>query len=102
VAAVVLGSHLELARLDARAPEAAARAAAGSALTTFNKGNCDLSPKIIAHRSSATRHEMLVNPPAYAQFCHKAHINDHVRARLRALAAPSSLQPAAAPHAAHS
>ena len=54
-------------------------AAAGSALTTFNKGNVNLSPKIIAHRSSATRHEMLVNPPAYEQFCHKRHINDHVR-----------------------
>ena len=54
-------------------------ACAGSALTTFNKGNVNLSPKIIAHRSSATRHEMLVNPPAYAQFCHKRHINDHVR-----------------------
>lgn len=64
------------------AADAARAAAAGSALTTFNKGNVNLSPKIIAHRSSATRHEMLVNPPAYAQFCHKAHINDHVRARL--------------------
>ncbi len=52
----------------------------GSALTTFNKGNVNLSPKVIAHRSSATRREMLVNPPAYAQFCHKANINDQVRA----------------------
>lgn len=58
---------------------------AGSALTTFNKGNVNLSPKIIAHRSSATRHEMLVNPPAYSQFCHKAYINDHVRALANAI-----------------
>ncbi|KAK9832479.1 hypothetical protein WJX81_000145 [Elliptochloris bilobata] len=53
----------------------------GAALTTFNKGNVNLSPKIIAHRSSATRHEMLVNPPAYEQFRHKQHINDHASCR---------------------
>jgi len=98
VAAVVLGMYPEQAHLT-RLLEATRRGAAGSALTTFNKGNCDLSPKIIAHRSSATRHEMLVNPPAYAQFCHKAHINDHVRACPRGLAAPAP-QRGAAPHAA--
>jgi hypothetical protein len=52
---------------------------AGSALTTFNKGGCNLSPKVIAHRSSATRGEMLVNTKAFRQFCHKARINDNVR-----------------------
>lgn len=51
---------------------------AGSALTTFNKGNVNLNPKVIAHRSSATRGEMLVNSRAYRQFCHKARINDSV------------------------
>ena len=53
---------------------------AGSALTTFNKGGCNLNPKIIAHRSSATRGEMLVNSRSYRQFCHKAKINDNVSA----------------------
>ena len=52
---------------------------AGSALTTFNKGDCNLNPKVIAHRSSATRGEMLVNSKAFRQFCHKARINDNVR-----------------------
>lgn len=52
---------------------------AGSALTTFNKGDCNLNPKVIAHRSSATRGEMLVNSKAFRQFCHKAKINDNVR-----------------------
>ncbi|CAL8471980.1 g11522 [Coccomyxa elongata] len=53
----------------------------GSALTTFNKGNVNLNPKVIAHRSSATRGEMLVNSRAYRQFCHKARINDSARCR---------------------
>ncbi len=52
---------------------------AGSALTTFNKGDCNLNPKVIAHRSSATRGEMLVNSKAFRQFCLKAKINDNVR-----------------------
>lgn len=53
---------------------------AGSALTTFNKGNMDLDPKVIAHRSPSTRGEMLVNPAAYTEFRHKAALNDQVRA----------------------
>lgn len=52
---------------------------AGSALTSFNKGHVDLSPKVIAHRSKATRGEMLVNPSAYAEFCRKAIIHDKVQ-----------------------
>lgn len=50
----------------------------GSALTTFNKGDVNLNPKVIAHRSSATRGEMLVNSRAYRQFCHKARLYDAV------------------------
>jgi hypothetical protein len=60
------------------------RLLAGSALTTFNKGGVNLNPKVIAHRSSATRGEMLVNTKAYRQFCHKANINDQVRTALTA------------------
>ena len=52
---------------------------AGNALTTFNKGNVNMTPKVIAHRSHATRGEMLVNPAAYDEFHHKANINDEVR-----------------------
>ena len=63
---------------------------AGSALTTFNKGDCNLNPKVIAHRSSATRGEMLVNSKAFRQFCHKAKINDNVRQRF--LPAPAVLR----------
>lgn len=65
-------------------PQAMTRAclSAGSALTTFNKGGVNLNPKVIAHRSSATRGEMLVNTKAYRQFCHKANINDQVRAAM--------------------
>ncbi len=51
---------------------------AGAALTTFNKANVDLSPQIIAHRSTATRGQMLVNPPFWAEFGHKSTINDKV------------------------
>ena len=58
--------------------EVSLHAHAGSALTTFNKGGCNLNPKVIAHRSSATRGEMLVNSKAFRQFCHKAKINDNV------------------------
>ncbi|KAK9905596.1 hypothetical protein WJX75_002717 [Coccomyxa subellipsoidea] len=53
----------------------------GSALTTFNKGDVNLNPKVIAHRSSATRGEMLVNSRAYRQFCHKARLYDAARCR---------------------
>ena len=55
---------------------------AGSALTTFYKGVRSLAPKVIAHRSSATRGEMLVNTRAYREFRHKARLNDNVRAPL--------------------
>ena len=58
--------------------EVSPHAHAGSALTTFNKGGCNLNPKVIAHRSSATRGEMLVNSKAFRQFSHKAKINDNV------------------------
>lgn len=54
-------------------------ARAGSALTTFYKGVRSLAPKVIAHRSSATRGEMLVNTRAYREFRHKALLNDNVR-----------------------
>ena len=51
---------------------------AGSALTTFNKGGVDLSPTVIAHRSSYTRGELLINPKEYESFKHKVHIIDRV------------------------
>lgn len=51
----------------------------GSALTTFNKGGVDLSPKVIAHRSSYTRGELLINPAAYQSFKQKVNIVDTVR-----------------------
>ena len=35
-----------------------------------------MQPKVIAHRSRATRGEMLVNPPNWEEFKHKALIND--------------------------
>jgi hypothetical protein len=66
--------------------------AAGSALTTFNKGGCVLAPKVIAHRSSATRGDMLVNTRAYRQFCQKARLNDRVRLLAPALACPLLLR----------
>jgi len=50
----------------------------GSALTTFNKGGVDLSPIVIAHRSSYTRGELLINPKEFQSFKHKVHIIDHV------------------------
>ena len=80
--------HAALVKGDSHAvagdgpPHTGARACmphAGSALTTFNKGGCVLAPKVIAHRSSATRGDMLVNTRAYRQFCHKARLKDNVR-----------------------
>ena len=54
--------------------------AAGSALTTFNKGSDNLQPKVIALRSMQyTSGEMLYNPGAYAEFRAKVKINDQVR-----------------------
>ncbi|KAK9816033.1 hypothetical protein WJX74_000855 [Apatococcus lobatus] len=53
----------------------------GAALTTFNKAHVDLSPQIIAHRSTATRGQMLVNPPFWAEFKHKSTINDKATCR---------------------
>lgn len=38
----------------------------------------DLSPKVIAHRSSYTRGELLINPSAYESFKQKVHIVDTV------------------------
>ena len=38
----------------------------------------DLSPKVIAHRSSYTRGELLINPSAYKSFKQKVHIVDKV------------------------
>lgn len=52
---------------------------AGSALTTFNKGHVDLSPTIIAHRSSYTRGELLINPTAFKSFKNKVKIHDQVQ-----------------------
>lgn len=54
----------------------------GSALTTFNKGGVDLSPTIIAHRSSYTRGELLINPTAFKSFKNKVHIIDKVSSLL--------------------
>lgn len=51
----------------------------GQDLTSFSKSGERPDPKIIAHRSKATRGEMLVNPDNYERFCHKAHINIKVR-----------------------
>eukprot|EP00884_Botryococcus_braunii_P011681 jgi/Botrbrau1/20513/Bobra.145_2s0066.1 len=53
----------------------------GSALTTFSKCMTDLSPVMIAHRSRATRGEMLVNPRAYDEFLQKKHIRDEATCR---------------------
>lgn len=50
----------------------------GCALTTFNKGGIDLTPQLIAHKSSYTRGELLINPSAYNSFKHKRNINDQV------------------------
>ncbi|CAD7696114.1 unnamed protein product [Ostreobium quekettii] len=46
----------------------------GSKLTTFT-GN-RVEPKVIAHKSAATRGEMLVNPTAWEQFLGLKNIND--------------------------
>lgn len=51
---------------------------AGQDLTSFSKTGGRADPKIIAHRSKATRGEMLVNPGSYARFCHKANISEKV------------------------
>ena len=61
---------------------------AGSALTTFNKGGVDLSPTIIAHRSSYTRGELLINPTAFKSFKNKIHIIDKVRRHMKKFAVP--------------
>lgn len=50
----------------------------GQDLTSFSKTGGRADPKIIAHRSKATRGEMLVNPGSYARFCHKANISEKV------------------------
>ena len=56
-------------------------AAAGTALTTFNKDHENLQPKVIALRSMQhTSGDMLLNPPAYADFKAKVKINDKVSA----------------------
>ncbi len=59
--------------------------APGQDLTSFSKVGERSDPKVIAHRSAATRGEMLVNPDSYARFRHKADINHKVRARAPAL-----------------
>jgi hypothetical protein len=51
------------------------RVSAGNALTTFCCGD-SAAPKVIAHKSDSTRSEILVNPAAWSEFLHKAHIND--------------------------
>lgn len=48
----------------------------GSALTTLGKTAADLAPVVIAHRSAATRGEMLVSPRAWARFAAAAELND--------------------------
>ena len=48
----------------------------GSALTTLGKAAADLAPVVIAHRSAATRGEMLVSPRAWARFAAAAALND--------------------------
>lgn len=48
----------------------------GSALTTLGKAASDLAPVVIAHRSAATRGEMLVSPRAWARFAAAAGLND--------------------------
>jgi len=48
----------------------------GSALTTLGKAAADLAPVVIAHRSAATRGEMLVSPRAWARFAAAAELND--------------------------
>ena len=48
----------------------------GSALTTLGKAAADLAPVVIAHRSAATRGEMLVSPRAWARFAAAAGLND--------------------------
>ena len=48
----------------------------GSALTTLGKAAADLAPVVIAHRSAATRGEMLVSPRAWARFSAAAALND--------------------------
>ena len=51
----------------------------GTALTTFNKSSDLLQPKVIALRSMQhTSGDMLLNPPAYADFRAKVKINDKV------------------------
>ena len=54
-------------------------AVTGTALTTFNKSSDLLQPKVIALRSMQhTSGDMLLNPPAYADFRAKVKINDKV------------------------
>ena len=60
--------------------------AAGSALTTFNKGSDNLQPKVIALRSMQyTSGEMLYNPNAYEAFKSKVKLNDKVSIQTAAL-----------------
>lgn len=54
-------------------------AVTGASLTTFNKSSDLLQPKVIALRSMQhTSGDMLLNPPAYADFKAKVKINDKV------------------------
>lgn len=50
-------------------------------MTTFNKDHENLQPKVIALRSMQhTSGDILLNPPAYADFKAKVKINDKVGA----------------------
>jgi hypothetical protein len=50
----------------------------GAALTTLARPAEDLAPTVVAHRSAATRGEMLVSPRAWGAFLACARLNDKV------------------------
>eukprot|EP00873_Tetraselmis_striata_P046075 jgi/Tetstr1/466339/TSEL_010869.t1 len=53
----------------------------GAALTTFNKGHMDTSPQVIAHCSSATRDELLLNNTAFNTFKQLRMLNELAESR---------------------
>jgi len=60
----------------------------GAALTTFNKGHIDTSPQVIAHCSSATRGELLVNNCAFNIFKGLSKLNELAESREKLFSAP--------------
>ena len=74
-----LRSHRLFATSFARVAPAADSATlfhTGGALTTLARPAADLAPTVVAHRSAATRGEMLVSPRAWAAFEKCARLND--------------------------